>query len=99
MMIGDYYSRTVAVVEDLTGISDAEIRGPRKLREIVDARWLVAWLMCHAGYYPRQVAALLGVSTRMVQKILQEFESRVKYSPDVMLRNNKEAAEKMLRNS
>lgn len=97
-MIGEYYNRAVAVVEDLTGISDAEIRGPRKLREIVDARWLVAWLMCQAGYYPRQVAVLLGVSTRMVQKILQEFESRVRYSPDVMLRNNKEAAEKRLRN-
>lgn len=99
MIIGEYFNKTVEVVEDLTGVSGSAILGQRKLREIVDARWLVAWLMCQAGYYPRQVAVLLGVSTRMIQKILQEFENRVKYSPDVMLRNNKEAAEKRLRNS
>ena len=99
MIIGEYYSKAVEVVEDVTGISASSISGKRKLREIVDARWLLAWLMCNAGYYPRQVAELMNLSTRMVQKILQEFDNRVEYSPDIMLRNNKEIATKKLRNN
>ena len=99
MMIGEYYTRTVEVVEDLTGVSRDEICSKCRLREVVDARWLVVWLMSEAGYYPRQIAGQLGITTRMAQKILQEFLDRVRYSPDIMLRNNLESAEKRLRNN
>lgn len=98
-MIGECFIRIVEVVEDLTGVSREEICSTCRMREVVDARWLVVWLMRAAGYYPRQIAGQMGMTTRMAQKILQQFLDRVKYSPDIMLRNNLEIAEKRLRNN
>lgn len=86
MCIGDYYQRVVEVVSKVTGVTAEEIDGKCKLREIVDARWLVINLMRKAGYYPRQIAEQKGVSVRSIHKALSLFEYRVRFSPDPMLR-------------
>lgn len=97
MTIGDYYREVIDVVETLTGVTEGQIIGKCKAREFVDARWLVAKLMRDGGYYPRQIALQMGVSVRWVQKIIECFQDRVRYSSDPTLRINWEEAAKILR--
>ena len=97
MGVNEYFRRTVEVVCDLTGLTESEIVGKRRMREYVDARCLVVRLLHDAGYYPSQVARVMGISTRWVQKIIETFDDRMRFSADPMLRCNLEAAAKALR--
>lgn len=97
MGVNEYYKRTVEVVGDLTGLTEKEIVGKRRMRELVDARCLVVRLMRDAGYYPSQIARVMGISTRWVQKVIETFDDRVRFSADPMLRCNLEEATKILR--
>lgn len=97
MGVNEYYKRTVEVVGDLTGLTEDEIVGKRRMRELVDARCLVVRLMRDAGYYPSQIARVMGISTRWVQKVIETFDDRVRFSADSMLRCNLEEATKVLR--
>lgn len=99
MCIRDYYRRVLEVVEALTGVTKEQIEGKCRVRDLVDARCMVIRLMRTAGYYPRQIAPTLGVSVRWVQKVLSDFEYRIKSSNDPMLRINWEQAAKMLRSN
>ena len=97
MGVTEYYRKTVEVVCDLTGVEEKDIAGKRRQRELVDARCLVVRLLRMAGYYPTQIAPVMGVSVRWVQKILASFDDRVRFSSDPMLRINLEEAQKNLR--
>ena len=99
MGANEYYRKTVEVVSDLTGLMEGEIVGKRRMRELIDARCLVVKLMRDAGYYPTQIAPIMNVSTRWVQKILEHFDDRVRYSPDPLLRMNWEQAKNLLRSN
>ena len=94
--IRDYYQNVVEVVAKVTGVTEEQINGKCRLREIVDARWLVIQLMRKAGYYPRQIARQKGTSVRSIHKALALFEFRVKYSPDPMLRTYCEQCKNLL---
>ena len=97
MGVSEYYRRTVEVVCDLTGLTEEEIAGKCRMREYVDARCLVVRLLRDAGYYPSQIARVMNISTRWVQKIIETFDDRVRFSADPMLRCNLEEATKALR--
>ena len=97
MGANEYYKKTVEVVANLTGLAVDEIAGKRRIRELVDARCLVVRLMREAGYYPTQIAPIMHVTVRWVQKILENFDDRAAYSPDPMLRRNWEEAKNLLR--
>ena len=97
MGANEYYGKAVEVVSDLTGLTVAEIVGKRRMRELVDARGLLVRLMRDAGYYPTQIAPIMKVSVRWVQKIIESFDDRAKYSTDPMLRINWEEAKNKLR--
>lgn len=97
MGINEYYRRTVEVVSGLTGVTEGEIVGKRRMRELVDARCLVVKLLRDAGYYPTQIAPVMGMSVRWVQKIVECFDGRVRFASDAMLRINWEEARKILR--
>jgi hypothetical protein len=99
MGANEYYKKTVEVVADLTGLTEGEIVGKRRMRELVDARCLVVRLMRDAGYYPTQIAPIMHVTVRWVQKILECFDDRARYSPDPMLRINWEQAKNLLRSN
>ena len=97
MGVNEYYRRTVEVVCDLTGLTEGEIVGKSRMREYVDARCLVVRLLHDAGYYPSQIARVMSISTRWVQKIVETFDDRMRFAADVMLRCNFEEATKILR--
>ena len=97
MSIENCYKDAVAAVSTVTGISPEEITGKCKARHLVDARWMVAMLMWNEGYYPRQIAGQMGVSVRWIQKIVECFQDRVRYSHDDSLRRNWEESAKKLR--
>lgn len=98
MGIEDYYRKTVEVVEDLTGITEPQIRGRSKLREVVDARWLVIMLLRDKGYYTSQIASQMKLGIRQVQVIVATFDIRMRWA-EPSLRINYETAANILRNS
>lgn len=97
MSIENCHKDAVAAVAAVTGISPEEITGKCKARHLVDARWMVAMLMWKEGYYPRQIAGQMGVSVRWIQKIVECFQDRIRYSHDDSLRRNWEESAKILR--
>ena len=97
MSIENCHKDAVAAVAAVTGISPEEITGRCKARHLVDARWMVAMLMWKEGYYPRQIAGQMGVSVRWIQKIVECFQDRIRYSHDDSLRRNWEESAKILR--
>lgn len=97
MGVKEYYRKAVEVVCDLTGVTENDIVGKKRQRELVDARCLVVMLLKDAGYYPTQIAPVMGISVRWVQKISAGFADRMRYSSDPMLRRNWEASAKALR--
>lgn len=62
MNTSDYAVKVAKVVSDLTGIGEAEIMGKGRAAEIVDARWMVVKLVREAGYYPSQIAQVMGMT-------------------------------------
>ena len=99
MCIGDYYRSVIEVVEALTRVTKEQIEGKCRVSDLVDARCMVIQLMRTAGYSQRQISHTLGVSVRWVQKVLSDFDYRVRSSRDSMLRINWEQAAKMLRSN
>ena len=98
MKIMEYADRTIAVVVDLTGVERTDILSKCKTINIVDARWMVVKLLREAGYYPSEIAPIMGMTIRQVQSIITEFDARLKYS-DPMLRINYAAAVNHLRSN
>ena len=98
MKAADYVSKVVEVVSDLTGIDKDEILGRGKAAEVVDARWMVVKLVREAGYYPAQIAKVMGMSVRHIQAVLAEFGTRMHYF-DSFMRSNYEEAAKLLRSN
>jgi hypothetical protein len=97
MSIENCHKDAVAAVAAVTGISPEEITGRCRARHLVDARWMVVMLMWNQGYYPRQIAVQMGVSVRWIQKIVECFQDRIRYSHDDSLRRNWEESAKILR--
>lgn len=91
----DYYVTVMSVVTDLTDLSENEIINGRKTMEVVDARWLAVRLMRDLGLYPYQIAELMGMTTRNVTYILNNFDDRMMFG-DIMLRNYLDLAEMRL---
>lgn len=93
MKIQDYYQQTVEVVSELTGVDVSDINSKRRNQPLVVARYLVMMLMHTSGYCPAQIAEVMGISVRWVQKIVSLPLSSVSRS----VRINYEEAVNILR--
>lgn len=98
MNTSDYAGKVAKVVSDLTGIGEAEIMGKGRAAEVVDARWMVVKLVREAGYYPSQIAQVMGMTVRQVQAIITSFDMRLRFS-DSLVRINYESAANHLRSN
>lgn len=93
----DYFNAVISVVEDLTDLRRDEILGEGKTMEIVDARWLTVKLLKEIGLYPDQIAELMSMTSRGINKILANFNDRMMFG-DAMLRNYLDLARQRLKN-
>lgn len=73
----DYFSRLVAVVAELSELSEDSIMNGRKTDAVVDARWVIVRILKEQGYHTANIAMLLNMTQRNVTHILTAFQDRL----------------------
>ena len=74
------FSKIIKVVTELTDVEERDILSKSRVQEVVDARWMVFYLMRCKGYSPRQISMLLLHPERTIYHAINAFPYRVKYS-------------------
>lgn len=88
-----------AILSDVS--SEAEIYSDRILlsserkEEVVDARYLVIFLLLGNGFYPAMIAERMGMTQRAVRSAISGFEARLANSSGLRLVCQKLAAKWM----
>lgn len=76
----DDFAKVMKVVTELTGVTDQEILGKSRVKEVVDARWLAIYLMFKKGYHADDIKGLVQHPERTVNHAIQMFPDRMEYS-------------------
>lgn len=76
----EYFSKVIKVVTELTDVSEEDILGKSRVREVVDARWLTIYLMFKKGYHADDIVGLIRHPERTVNHAIQMFPDRMEYS-------------------
>lgn len=76
----EYFAKVMKVVTELTEVTDQDILGKSRVREVVDARWMVIYLMYKKGYYADDITKLIQHPERTVNHAIQMFPDRMENS-------------------
>lgn len=88
----EIYSSLLSIVSEVTEVPASEIVSGCRREEVVDARFILARCLSLEGFYPSQIAVLMGQTTRNVNRALAQLDYRLMTS--FSLRNNLEAVRK-----
>ena len=72
------FSKVIKVVTELMDVTDHEILGKSRAYNVVDARWMTAYLMREKGYSSQQIAKLMLRPVRTINHALSLFPDRAK---------------------
>lgn len=92
----EYFGKVMKVVTELMEVTDQDILGKSKNFDIVDARWMVIFLMRERGYNAKQIAILMFRPVRTINHALSLFPKRAK---SISLGNSLAMARQMLGNN
>ena len=76
----EYFGKVIKVVTELTEVSEESILGKSREVEVVDARWMVIYLMREKGFPTKQISSLVHHPGRTVNHAINNFPDRAKYS-------------------
>lgn len=88
----EIFSALLSVVSEVTEVPASDIFSNCRKEEVVDARMILARCLSREGFYPSQIAALLGQTTRNVNRALALVDARLMSS--LSLRINMETVRK-----
>lgn len=91
------YEYILSVVADECEVDATAITSKSKIAEVVDARYMLAKCLLNYGYYPSEVAKMMGITTRAIGYIVTTFDDRIKHYP--YKRNNYERIKKIVGNN
>lgn len=77
MYKSEIFAKTLNVVSHETEIPQDLILSRRKSVDVVDAKYLLVKTLYLRGFYPSQIAQMIGLSTRAVNNIVSNFDVRV----------------------
>ena len=90
------FSKVIKVVTELMDVTDQDILGKSRVKEVVDARWMVIYFMRKKGYSTHEISRLVLHPERTVNHALKALPKRLKLiSSDIG--NNFFLAEQQLR--
>lgn len=72
------FGKVIKVVTELMDVTDQEILGKARGFDVVDARWMVIFLMKEKGYSTKQIAKLMLSPIRTINHALSSFSIRTK---------------------
>lgn len=76
MIKNEIFSNLMDIVIKETGLTKNQIVSSCKASEIVDARYIIIYLLKKEGLYIRDISKMIGISRRGVEKIISQFENR-----------------------
>lgn len=80
MRKSELFARILAAVAEETELSTLEILSNRKTFEIVDARYLMVYLLVYFRFYRSEIARYLHITPQAVGRIFTCFNDRCKQS-------------------
>ncbi len=89
------FSKVIKVVTELADVTEQDVLGKSRVKEAVDARWMVIYFMKMKGYCTKDISELIHHPNRTVNHALQSLPRRLKLiSSDIG--NNFELARQQL---
>jgi chromosomal replication initiation ATPase DnaA len=76
----EYFGKVIKVVTELMEVEDRDILGKARGFDVVDARWMVIFLMREKGYSSKQIAPLINHPVRTINHAFSSFSVRAKNS-------------------
>jgi hypothetical protein len=92
----EIYNYIINIVAEECEVDASAIESKSKVAEVVDARYMLAKCLLNYGYYPGEVARLMGMTPRAIGYIVATFDDRIKHYP--YKRNNYERIKKIVGN-
>lgn len=80
MRKSELFVRILTAVAEETELSTLDILSHRKTFEIVDARYLMVYLLVYFRFYRSEIARYLNITPQAVGRIFSGFASRCKQS-------------------
>ena len=77
MKKSEIFASVLADVSAETEIDSDRILSSERKEEVVDARYLVIFLLLGNGFYPAMIAERMGLSARAVRSAISGFEARL----------------------
>lgn len=75
------FAKLSEAVSKETGIAVEDIASTDRREEVVDARYVLVYLLHLEGFYASMIAPLIGIKKRSVNRIISDFEHRLCVSP------------------
>ena len=89
------FSKVIKVVTELVDVTEQDVLGKSRVKEVVDARWMVIYFMKMKGYSTNEISELIRHPNRTVNHALKLLPKRLKLvSSDIG--NNFELARQQL---
>lgn len=85
MRKSEIFAGILADVSEETEIDSDRILSSERKEEVVDARYLVIFLLLGNGFYPAMIAERMGLSARAVRSAISGFEARLANSAGLRL--------------
>lgn len=85
MKKSEIFSQILSDVSSEAEIDSDRILSDSRVEEVVDARYLVIFLLLANGFYPVMIAELMNMSQRAVRSAISSFESRLANSVGLRL--------------
>lgn len=80
-MLSNFFIRTLDAVSQVTEIDRNLILSPCRKVEVVDARSLVVYVLISIGFYPNNIAQIMGITRAGVYYLHSTFNDRIKANP------------------
>lgn len=70
------FRNVVTIVAKVSEVEISDLFSGRRNQELTDARWIAVQLLKEMGYYTSRICILTGLSSRHVNRILTEIDTR-----------------------
>ncbi len=72
----EIFAKVLSVVSEVTEVPQEDILSRNRSEEVVDARCLLVSFLHDYGFYPSQIAKMIGRTPRQICIILNKLDSR-----------------------
>lgn len=76
----EIYTYIINVVAEECEVDATAIESKSKVAEVVDARYMLIMALLDFGFYPSEVAQMVGLTSRSINYTISNFDTRMSYA-------------------